>query len=210
MVLQQIIIDMRLHNIVTLLPYQLNNNLYLNLKSNLKYKVEKKCISAGYIYKVLSIENYSNGYIIPEDLNGNITFKVTYIATVCSPIVDNQMICKIDKFIKNVILCKNGAATVIITTNNINTSLFTVNTQGSLIYLKDNSKLNNNSYLKITIKSKRSYIGDNIVGIIGYIDDIATTEEVNEYMYVPDDDDNYNEDVQNNIEINEDNIDIDQ
>ena len=210
MVLQQIVVNMKLHNTIVLLPNQLNNDLYLNLKTNLKYKVEKKCISVGYIYKVLSIEDYSKGYIIPEDLNGNIIFNVTYIASVCNPIVNNQMICKIDKFIKNVILCKNGAVTIIITTNNINTSLFNINSQGSLIYLKNNSKLNNNCYLKITIKSKRSYIGDNVVGVIGFIDDVATTEEINEYIYVPDEEDIYANENQDNIEINEDNIDIEQ
>ena len=210
MVLQQIVINMKLHNLVILLPKQLNNDLYLNLKYNLKRKVEKKCISAGYIYKVLSIEDYSNGYMIPEDLNGNIIFKIIYIASVCNPIVGNQMICKIDKFIKNVILCKNGAVTIIITTNNINVSLFKINNQGALIYTVTDTKLTTNNYLKITIKSKRSYTGDNVIGIIGFIDDIATNDEINEYMYVPDEHDNdiSIEDNDENIEITEDNFDI--
>jgi DNA-directed RNA polymerase subunit E'/Rpb7 len=91
---------MQLHTLVVLYPWQLNNELYLHLKNNLKQKIENKCIDAGYVYKINNIEKYNIGYILPEDLTGNTIFEITYTAKICNPMINNQMICKIDKFLK--------------------------------------------------------------------------------------------------------------
>jgi len=183
MSLQQIFINIRLHDLVVLLPWQLNNELYLHLKNNLKNKVEKKCIDAGYICRVNEIENYDNGLLLPEDLSGNITFKVTYTANVCVPIPNNLMICKIDQIIKNVILCKNGPVNIIITYSNINVNAFSIDSKNTITDIRTKNKITIGDHIKIIIKSKRSYNGDNTIGVIGFIEDIATKDEIDEFMF---------------------------
>ena len=205
MSLQQIFINIKLHDLVVLLPWQLNNELYLHLKNNLKNKVEKKCIDAGYICKVNEIENYDNGFILPEDLSGNITFKVTYTANVCVPIPNNLMICKVDQIIKNVILCKNGPVNIIITFTNINVNAFNIDNQKNIIDIRTKKKIEIDDYLKIIIKSKRSYNGDNTIGVIGFIEDLATKEEIDEFMYKENDYESELEtDNKTHYELNED------
>jgi hypothetical protein len=61
-------------------------------------------------------------------------------------------------------------------------------------------------HVKITIKSKKSYIGDTTIGIIGFIDDIATPENIKEFMFkeYEDDLDELKPHVNKNIVMNED------
>jgi len=43
---------------VSLYPYQMNNDIYQNLKYNVAKKVEGKCNEFGFVIKVLKIEYY--------------------------------------------------------------------------------------------------------------------------------------------------------
>ena len=51
---------------VKLLPYQMNNELYINLKNNLVKKVEKRCNKYGYVNKVYKILSYGDGIMNTE------------------------------------------------------------------------------------------------------------------------------------------------
>lgn len=195
MALQQIFVDLKLHDLIVLFPWQLNNELYLHLKKNIKNKVEKRCIDVGYVCKINDIVSYKEGYLLPEDLTGNITFKITYNAKVCVPIPNTQIVCKIDQIIKSVIMAKNGPLVGIIKFTDINTNIFNINNNGNIIYKKTNKILVSGDHIKVTVRSKRSYSGDNHVGIVGFIDDIASNDDVNAYMYKE-----YDEDI-NEIEV---------
>lgn len=206
MALQQIFVDLKLHDLVVLSPWQLNNELYLHLKNNLKNKVEKKCIDIGYICKINDIIEYKHGYLLAEDLSGNIIFKITYNAKVCIPLPNTQIICKIDQIFKSVIMAKNGPVVAVIKFTDININMFNILSNGSVIYKKTNTALTTGNYIKLTVRSKRSFSGDTTVGIIGYIDDIASSDDVSKYMFK-----DYEEDIDeiqpsNNkiIEMNED------
>jgi DNA-directed RNA polymerase subunit E'/Rpb7 len=209
MALQNIFVDLKLHDIIHLYPWQLNNELYLNLKKNLKIKTEKKCVDAGYICKINNIEEY-DGYIIPEDLSGNVTFKVTYTAKVCIPLPGYQIIMKVEQIIKQAIMATNGPIAGIIKFTDTNNNIFFTNDSNELINKKTNKPLKIGDYVRVTIKSKRSFIGETRIGILGFINDIASDDEVKNNMYIDFDD---NDDIitKNNIviEVNDDEDEID-
>jgi DNA-directed RNA polymerase subunit E'/Rpb7 len=183
MALQQIFFDLTLHDIIIAEPWQLNNELYLHLKQNLRNKIEKKCIDAGYICRISDIIDYKDGYLIPEDFSGNVFFKIKYNAKVCNVVPKIQMICKIEQMVKGIIVAKNGPVLILIKYIDINPNLFKINSNGNIEYGKNKKVLSQDMYLKITVKSKKMYNGEAQIGVIGYIDDIATDELVNQYMY---------------------------
>jgi DNA-directed RNA polymerase subunit E'/Rpb7 len=204
MALQNIFVDLKLHDIIPIYPWQLNNELYLNLKKNLKIKTEKKCVDAGYICKINNIENY-DGYIIPEDLSGNVTFKVTYNAKVCIPLPGYQIIMKIEQIIKQAIMVTNGPIAGIVKFTDTNNNIFFTNDSNELINKKTNKPLKISDHVRVTIKSKRSFIGETNIGILGFINDIASEDEIRNNMYFDYDDDNDNIVIKENkvIEIND-------
>lgn len=183
MALQNIFIDMKLHDIVHVFPWQLNNELYINLKKNLVLKVNKKCIDIGLICSVNSIEQYS-GYIIPEDLSGNVTFNVTYNANVCVPLPGYQIVMKVEQIIKQAIMVTNGPIAGIVKFTDINNNIFFTNDSNELINKKNNQPLKIGDHVKVTIKTKRSFIGETNIGILGFINDYANDEEIKQNMYI--------------------------
>jgi len=205
--IQQVFIDLKLHDIVIVKPEQLNNELYLHIKQNLKRKIEKKCIDAGYICRINDIVDYKDGYLLPEDFSGSVRFKVAYNAKICVVVPNTQTICKIENIFKAIIKAVNGPIIVLIKFTDINTNLFKINETGNIINTKTNKPLKQDDHIKITIKSKRSYIGDNTIGVIGYIEDIATPEQIKEHMFkeFEDDLDEIKPYVKKNIVMNEDN-----
>lgn len=206
MSLQQIFVNIKLHDLIVLFPWQLNNELYLHLKKNLKLKVEKKCIDAGYVCKINDIISYKDGTLYPEDLTGNVTFKITYNARVCIPLPNTQIVCKIDQIFKSVIMAKNGPVVGLIKFTDININIFTINNTGNVIYKKTNKILDATDYIKVTVRSKRSYSGDNHIGIVGFIDDIASADDIANFMFKEYEDDNNEIQVYTSkiIEMNED------
>ena len=86
--------DTQLHSRITIHPQQINNDIYINLKNNLKKKVEKKCNKYGFVTKVYKIVDYSDGEIIPENLDASHVFNIKFSCRVCLPVMDNLIICK--------------------------------------------------------------------------------------------------------------------
>lgn len=69
---------------VKLLPSELNNDLYVNLKNRLIERVEGKCTKYNYICKVFDLTIDSHGEIELEDEYCGAVFNVTYTALVCN------------------------------------------------------------------------------------------------------------------------------
>jgi len=188
---------------VELYPYQMNSELYLNLKKNLKKKLEGKCNKYGYVHKIIKINEYSDGYIDPENFSANGVYNIRYIANICVPLVNTKIIACIENFNKHLILTKNGPINAIIKVSEINNNIFTIKSNG--IFVESlNKNLEIGDYIKIIIKGQKFSPGDNKIGVIASIDDIASDNEVKEF---------YNMDVvdkvieqidTDHIEINED------
>lgn len=159
---------------VKLLPYQMNNELYINLKNNLKKKVEKKCNKYGYINNVYKILSYSDGTINPEDFNASAVFDVKYSANACIPIENTKIVVKIEKMNNMAILAKNGPIKVVLKYDKISNKFKVV--QGTILY--NNKQVKVGDYLIISILAKRFYNKDIFISVYGYIDDVPTEEQV--------------------------------
>ena len=112
--------DTELYSRILIHPQQINNDIYINLKNNLKKKVEKKCNKYGFITKVYKIVDYSDGEIIPENFDASHVFNVKFSCRVCRPVINNKIICKIDLLNKALIKASNGPIICIIGINYIN------------------------------------------------------------------------------------------
>ena len=174
-------VDTELYSRVRLSPLQLNNDLYIHLKNNLKKKVEKKCCKNGYITKIYKILKYSNGIIIPENFDAAATLNVKYSCRLCRPVENTMIICKIDVMNKVLIKASNGPIFVIIKLNQINDKNFIINNKGELTYNKNNHILNENDYLKVKILATTFYANDERIITLANLEDIATDKEVKEF-----------------------------
>jgi len=161
---------------VKLLSYQMNNELYINLKNNLKKKVEKKCNKYGYINKVYKILSYSDGTINPEDFNASAVFNIKYSASSCIPIENTKIVVKIEKMNNMAILAKNGPIKVVLKYDKISPKFKVV--QGVILY--NNNPVKIGDYLIISILAKRFYNKDIFISVYGYIDDIPNEKQIAE------------------------------
>jgi DNA-directed RNA polymerase subunit E'/Rpb7 len=163
---------------VKLLPYQMNNELYINLKNNLVKKVEKRCNKYGYVNKVYKILSYGDGIMNTEDFSGSAIFDIKYSANTCIPIENTNIIVKIEKMNNMAILAKNGAIKVVLKYDKISDKFKVV--QGVILY--KNKKIDNGDYLTVTVLAKRFYNKDNFISVYGYIDDVPTEEQVKNFF----------------------------
>jgi DNA-directed RNA polymerase subunit E'/Rpb7 len=159
---------------VKLLPYQMNNELYINIKNNLKKKVEKKCNKYGYINQVIKVLSYTDGTINPEDFTGSAVFDIKYSANVCKPIENTKIIVKIEKMNNMAILAKNGPIKVVLKYDKVSNKFKTV--QGTLLYGNEQVKVGD--YLIISVLAKRFYNKDIFISVYGFIDDVPTEQEI--------------------------------
>jgi DNA-directed RNA polymerase subunit E'/Rpb7 len=179
---------------VPLYPYQMDVNLYKHLKNNLIKSVERKCNNIGYVVKVYKITDYTTGIIEAENLSGNAVYDIRYIANVCKPIEKMQIIVRIDmrtndnavnlKAIK-AIKAVNGPIDCVILSNFIDNDNFVINGDGTITCNSAERHLQNNDHVKVTIQSLSINSGMDKIVMIGFLNDIATEDEVNMYFKVP-------------------------
>ena len=178
---------------VLLEPRQLNNNLYINLKENLKKKVENKCVKYGYITNIYKINEYNEGILEPENFSGDVKYAVKYTARLCNPIENTSIICKVENINKILVKAVNGPIIMIIKKNDINTTIFKTNNKGEIKY-KDNL-LKINDYIIVNVIAKKLNYNDIRICTIGFLDRIPTQKEIDKYF-------------EQNIEIDEDIINL--
>ena len=202
--------DKILYTKVILNPNQMNNDIYINLKKNLIEKLEGKCISEGYIIKIYKIMEYTNGIIDAENFTGAAVYDIKYLAKICVALKETTIIGKITEYLPNAnfALAEFGNIMKIIFTKNerdLNTQVFTIGSDKSIIHIKSQKKLQINDYVKLQLKTIRYYQNDIYIKCMAYLDNFATIEEINEYAYK---DDNIKEQIIDNkamIYYNEDN-----
>ena len=180
--------DETLYTKVILNPHQMNNDLYINLKKNLIDKIEGKCIKEGYIIKVYKILEYTNGIIDPENFTGSAIYNVKYLAKICVALKDTTIIANITQYIPNAnfALVEFGNIIKIIFTKNkkdLNTNLFSISNDKNIIHLPTQNKLKINDHVKIQLKTIKFYQHDNCIKCMGYLDDIASKEDIEQFAY---------------------------
>jgi DNA-directed RNA polymerase subunit E'/Rpb7 len=162
---------------VSLLPKQMNNDIYYNLKYNIEKKVQGKCSEFGFVIKVLKIEDYNEGVVDGENFTGSAVYNIRYLASLCIPVEKTQIICKIENINNAIILATHGPISCVITPDNINTLLF-VNEIGKYYYIQDKQRteLKKGDLIKCTILSKKLYKNDIMISL-GFLDEIANQNE---------------------------------
>lgn len=201
--------DEVLYTRVILYPHQMNNDIYIYLKSNLVEEVEGKCIKDGYVIKVYKILEYTDGIVEPENFTGSAVYNVKYLANICTILKDTTIVCKISSYIPNAnfALADFGSMVKIIFTKNerdLNTKAFTLANDKNIIHIATQKKININDYVKLQIKSIKFYHNDTIIKCMGYLYDIATVEEISKYSFSDNNVTRKSEEIKTNIYFNED------
>jgi DNA-directed RNA polymerase subunit E'/Rpb7 len=173
--------DTELYSRILLRPQQINNDIYINLKNNLKKKVEKKCNKYGFITKVYKIVDYSDGEIIPENFDSSHVFNIKFSCRLCIPVINTKIICKIDLLNKALIKASNGPIVCIIGNNYINGDSFTTDNKGDIVVSQTNKILQINDHILITIRGTNFFPGDERIVILGTLEDIVSDKQVKEY-----------------------------
>ena len=174
-------LDSELYSRILIRPQQINNDIYISLKNNLKKKVEKKCNKYGYITKVYKILDFSEGEVVPENFDSSIVYNVKFSCRICLPVTDSTIVCKVDLLNKSLVKASNGPIVCIIGINYINNNNFTINNKGEIVANKNNKVLESDDYILVSIKGANFFPGDERIVILGALDNIANEEQVKEF-----------------------------
>jgi DNA-directed RNA polymerase subunit E'/Rpb7 len=182
---------------VMLNPNQMDNKIYLHLKNNLNNKLVGKCyLNYGFITYIYKLEKISEGIIETEDPSCSAKIVVKFSCRLCFPPKNKYIICKIDRMNKALISAINGPIKVIITQDKINKEQFFSDVDRNIIIKKSTVSLAPDMIVKILILSSTFGNYDTSILSIGYLQDLATPDEIKLYN---EDESNINKDQNNNL-----------
>lgn len=168
---------------IMLLPDQMDNKMYIHLKANLKNKLENKCYeNYGYIDEIYNIEEISDGIIEPEDSSCSAKMEIKFSCNLFLPIVGKEIICKIKKMNKALIMGVNGPIEAVITTDKINNENFFQDINRNIRVKGTSEIVVPNMYIRVLVISKLYSNYDKNILVIGFLQDIATQKEIDEYF----------------------------
>lgn len=162
---------------IQLEPYQLNSDIEDNILQQLKKKYYKKCNKYGFIDDIYSIEKFSDGIMLHENLSGKVTVNVDFTCRFCIPIENTIIVCQIRNINSDLIISINGPIIIFISKNNIDTNIWD-NTEETY-HKQTNKKLSQNDYVKILILKHRINESDTQIKCIGKLLDYSSEEEIN-------------------------------
>ncbi len=182
---------------VMLNPNQMDNKFYLHLKSNLNNKLVGKCYrNYGFVTHIYKLEEISEGIIEAEDPSCSAKIVVKFSCRLCFPPKNKYIICKIDRMNKALISAINGPIKVIITQDKINKENFSSDADRNIRIKKGYENLAPDMIVKILILSSTFGDYDTSILSIGYLQDLATPDEIKLYN---EDESNINKDQKNNL-----------
>jgi DNA-directed RNA polymerase subunit E'/Rpb7 len=171
--------NIKQHTKIKLEPYHMNSDIRNHMKLVLKKKVEKKCNKNGFIDEVFKILEFSDGILIPENLDGSAIYNIAYHCRICIPIENTIIIVTIKMVNPDLIVAINGPMLIFIPKNNVDTIIWDI--PENYNHRKTNKKLVIGNFVKIQITNKRINQGDSQIKIMGNLQDFATNEEVEKY-----------------------------
>lgn len=175
-------IDTILCTKVTLHPSQLNNNIYVNLKSNLIETHKNRCYkNYGFIKEIYKIEERSEGTIYPEDRSASVHYDVKFSCNICNPIEKTQIICTVNKVTSKFISATREPISILITRDRINENVFSIDPRTGKIRTKEGIYVKEGDYIKITVESKQFADKDTKIIVIGRLDNLASDKEVEDF-----------------------------
>jgi DNA-directed RNA polymerase subunit E'/Rpb7 len=190
-------VDRELRTLVELQPYQMNSNIYQNIKENLTNRVAGKCITEGYVCKIYQVTEYEDPEIIAENFNALAVYDVKYIARICNPVHGSIITVRITEINKAIIEAWNGPIQAIVEITKYNPNFFFINSYGDLCHkmkldvdkkkgkvddndIKKGKVLNKDDCVKLLVTSKKYNMNDNSILVLGVIDNIASDVEIEE------------------------------
>lgn len=179
--------------LILLKPEQMNSDIKLNLKMNLKEKLEGKCNKNGLIDTIYKIVNYSDGLITAENLSGGAIYNVKYECKMYNPLENISIIGEVVIVKNDLVAVKQGPIIIFITRDLISTENFDVNR--GFLHHKTKQQLKVNQKVVVMIKDKKINPKDDLIRCMGYLVDIATEEQIKEYYVSGDSDDETEEEA---------------
>lgn len=172
-------INTRLYSRVTILPNQMNNDIYSHMKSNLVKRLEGKCYrNYGFIIKIYEILERSDAHMEAENPMAAAVYRVKFSCRLCMPLKDKYIICKVERTIPMLTSLSNGPIRVLITNDRINKDNFMVGKNGILIKSASGTKsLNPGDHVKVRIDARKFNDSDSIIMCMGVLESISTLEE---------------------------------
>ena len=175
--------NIKQHTRIKLEPYHMNSDIRNNMKIVLKKKVEKKCNKNGFIDEVFKILEFSDGIMIPENLDASAIYNISYHCRICIPI-ENTIIISIIKMVNpDLVVAINGPLLIFIPKNNVDTNIWDI--PDNYNHKKFNKKLTIGDYIKIQITDKRINQCDSQIKVMGKLLDFATDTETEKYYGLP-------------------------
>lgn len=176
-------IDTNLYSKVCIKPYQINNDLYLNLKNNLKKNKEKRCNEYGYITKIYKILDFSDGEVIPENFDASVIYKVSFHCRLCKPKLNQKIICKVAFINKLFIKSINGPiiSVTLVKSEDISNN-FTINNLNEIEHKKTKNKLKPNDHITLIVKGIKFDSNEEKIIITSYLEDIPSEDEIKQYF----------------------------
>jgi len=186
-------IDTELSTRTMLYPNQMDNKIYLHLKTNLSNNLLDKCYQKyGYISKIYKINEISEGTIKDEDPSCSCEFIVRFNCRLFKPIENKEIICKIDRMNKVLISAINGPIKVIITPDKLNKDNFYSDINRNIRIKKNSNVVVPDMYIRVLVLKTDFNHNDKIILVIGYLQDMANAAEI-EYFKNNNNDNNDNE-----------------
>ena len=199
--------DTILYSKVCIKPHQLNNDLYLNLKNNLKKNKEKKNNEYGYITKIYKILDFNDGEVIPENFDASVIYNVSFSCRLCKPILNQKIICKIEFINKLFIKSINGPIiSVTLVKSEDMSNKFSINNINEVQYKLTKKKLVPNDYITIVVKGMKFESKDQKIIITSYLEDVPNEDEIKKYFNEKFDSEKI-EEIKNEIDENSENED---
>ena len=172
-------INTRLYSKVTILPNQMNNDIYSHMKSNLIKRLEGRCYrNYGFITKIYEILERSDANMEPENPMAAAVYKVKFSCRLCMPLKDKYIICKVERTIPMLTSLSNGPIRIIVTNDRINKDNFVIGKNGILVKSAMGTKsLDPGDHVKVRIDARKFNDSDSIIMCMGVLESMATPEE---------------------------------
>uniref|UniRef100_A0A6C0EC26 RNA polymerase Rpb7-like N-terminal domain-containing protein n=1 Tax=viral metagenome TaxID=1070528 RepID=A0A6C0EC26_9ZZZZ len=210
---------------VSIHPSQMNSNIKSHIKKNLSDRVLNKCFSEyGFITEIHSVYVMPDAKLIPEDPTASAVYNVKFLCTLCHPLNGSTIMGVVESLNQKVINIVNGPIRIIINAaiSNVNTNVFKFNNKERVWTIVQSDKKSNDktdepkkymilkagAHVKVKIISKKIVDKTERILCLGYLENIATDEEVkeslkNKYIHKPSKDntiENIDDYIKNNID----------
>jgi DNA-directed RNA polymerase subunit E'/Rpb7 len=169
------------YTMILLEPYQMNSDIRIHLKANLKKKVEKKCNKNGYIDEVYKIVEHGDGIMHPENLSGNVLYNIKYHCKLCLPIENSVIISQVKVINQDLVITINGPIMNFIPKDNIDSTIWNVY-ENFKHMKKENTNLKIGDFVLVQILNKRINSGDSQIKTICKLLDFASTNQIKKYF----------------------------